>query len=144
MSFEIRGVEQLTDALNPLLERSRDPRGAMELIGVLGARAGRRNIDRQESPDGEPYKPTHRGGTILRDTGILYNGITHQVDGSHRVTIGAGAASSAYNATQQFGSADYDGVHGVAPRPFIGISDDDADEMVAEIADFLDGTRSAA
>lgn len=136
------GAEQLARALDPLIERAKNPEPALELVGVLGDRACRRNIDRQETPEGQPYEPTARGGTILRDTGILYNGITHQVEGPDGVTIGAGAASSPYNAYQQFGSADYDGVHGNPPRPFIGISDADADEMIEEVADFLDGSAA--
>lgn len=136
MKVTITGMEQLSDALRPLVERVQNPEPALEFIGILGERACRRNIDAQQSPEGEPYKPTRRGGTILRDKGTLYGGITHAVEG-RTVLIGAGAASSAYNAYQHFGSADYDGTHGNAPRPFIGISDSDADEMIEELADFV-------
>ena len=142
IAFTFTGTEKLSEALRPLISRLQDPSPALEVVGVLGERACRRNIDRQESPDGEPYKPTRRGGTILRDTGILYNGITHAVEG-RTVLIGAGAASSAYNAYQQFGSEDYDGESGNAPRPFIGINEDDADEIIEEVADFLVGESAA-
>lgn len=137
--FTFHGIDRLSDALTPLVERARNPRPAMEFVGVIGERACRRNIDRQEDPEGVPYKPTLRGGTILRDTGILYNGITHEVESDYRVLIGAGMASSAYNAVQHFGSEGYDGEHGIAPRGFIGISDADADEMIEEVADFMAG-----
>jgi phage gpG-like protein len=144
------GGEQLAEALAPLGERLADP-GVLQLIGTLGARACRRNIDRQASPEGEAYAPTERGGTILRDTGILYNGITFEVETGRSVLVGAGAASSAYNAYQHFGSELWnsgamwlDGKKagrrkGNPPRPFIGISPDDVDEIAEEVADFLVG-----
>lgn len=147
-SVRITGAEELATALEPFGDRLRDP-GARELIGVLGERGCRRNIDRQAAPDGERYAPTERGGTILRDTGILYNGITHQLDGENGVLIGAGMVSRAYNAYQQFGSELWESGatwakgkkkgqrKGNPPRPFIGLSDDDVDEIAEELADFL-------
>lgn len=137
--FKFSGMDQLTEALRPVLERVQNPEPILELVGVLGERACRRNIDRQESPEGEPYAPTHRGGTILRDTGILYNGITHVVE-VPSVLIGAGAVSAAYNAYQHFGSElwhETAGDAGNPPRPFIGISSADADEIIEEVADYL-------
>jgi phage gpG-like protein len=144
------GIDSLAKALNPLLARARDPRPGLDFVGQLGARAGRRNIDRQQSPEGVPYPKTARGGTILRDRNTLYGGITYAVT-TRGVTIGAGAASSAYNAYQHFGSELWqegkvwakgpkkDKRKGNPPRNFIGISQEDADEMIEEVADFFQG-----
>ncbi len=141
IGFSLKGTDELSRALQPIVDRIKHPQPVLRLVGILGERACRRNIDSSTSPEGEPYKPLKRRvGKPLRDKGTLYGGITSQVEG-RRVLIGAGAASSAYNAYQQFGSAGYDGQKGNPPRPFIGISDADADEMIEAVADFVEGQR---
>lgn len=139
LGFALKGTDKIATALKPLMDRVSHPEPVLRLIGVLGERACRRNIDRSQSPEGETYAPLKsRVGKPLRDKGTLYGGITSIVDGPRRVVIGAGAASSAYNAYQHFGSADYNGQKGNPPRPFIGISEDDADEMIEDVADFIE------
>lgn len=146
-AFEISGQEQLGWLARELGDRFKDPR-LKTLIGTLGARECQRNIDNQSSPDGEKYAPTRRGGTILRDRGTLYNGITFEVDAAG-VIIGAGATTSAYNAYQQFGSRQWnEGAtwskgrkkgqrKGNPARPFIGLSEAAVDLIAEEVADFI-------
>ena len=77
-------------------------RDALELARVLGPQYIRGNFRRQEGPRG-PWKKTIRGGRIFFDRqGRMEKGVTAETRGD-TVWIGAGEATSAYNAIHNFG-----------------------------------------
>lgn len=94
------------------------------------------NFKRQAGPDGQPWKPTHRGGQILRDSGRLLRSIDYRVESDSEVRIGTNVV---YARIHNFGGT-ISGKNGnllrfkigdrwvskqsveIPARPFIGIS----------------------
>jgi len=90
--------------LNAQLEKLRNPkktRPLMDRIGRILRTDVQMNFRGQHGPDGRPWKPTIRGGQILRDTGRLRNSIDYRVQGDDEVRIGTNLI---YARTHQFGA----------------------------------------
>ncbi len=92
------------------------------------------NID----PDGVPWIPSIRvieeGGSTLLKSGHLRDTITHQA-GPRSVQVGTNVV---YGAIHQLGGqAGRGGTVTLVPRPYLGVSEDDEDEMVAILASYI-------
>lgn len=85
-----------------------------------------------EAPDGRAWAPTSRGGSILRDKGILLASI-HAGGESDRETAQAGT-NVIYARIHQFGHDQ----KGIEARAFFGLSSQNLTDINDEVADFLD------
>ena len=68
-------------------------------IGQMVVTQTLERFDTQTSPEGKPWKPTQRGGNILRDTSTLYNSIHYKVFGNALIV----GTDEDYAVTHQFG-----------------------------------------
>ena len=95
-------------------------------------------FERQHGPDGAPWTPSLRAqtenGQTLTDSAHLRQSITWAVTGDG-VEIGT---NKVYAAIHQFGGQAGRGQSVTLPaRPFLGLSDDDRDEIAAIIEDYI-------
>ena len=139
------------------IAKLQDMRPLMTLIGQAMVERNRLRFDRQVSPDGERWAPTKRGGQILRKSGILFSSLLVGEVTNSSVEIGTNVP---YAAALHFGTKPYvikprlkkalfwpGADHpvsqvnhpGLTPRPFLGINDDDQQEMFSIIGRFLEG-----
>ncbi len=144
------------EALAKLALDPGDKRSLLDNIGSGVAESTRLRFIDQEAPDGTPWVPSlrakHQGGETLRDTGRLMNSITHAVSGdtvevgtnvpyAHPLHFGAtikptGGKFLHFRAWPGGPWARKSTV--ILPaRPFIGINDDDAQEIADVITAFL-------
>jgi phage virion morphogenesis protein len=90
--------------LNARLASLMTPEAKRDLMNRLGRvmrTQVQRSFDTGKDPDGNAWKPTIRGGQILRDTGRLRNSIDYQVHGDDEVHIGTNVI---YAPVHQFGA----------------------------------------
>ncbi|MBN9243388.1 MAG: phage virion morphogenesis protein [Mesorhizobium sp.] len=153
LTLDIRNTD---DALARLLEAASDLKPALKNIGVELERSTKERIAREESPDGSHFAPlnplyakTKKGPGILRgESGDLAN-IVWQLAGDDTVEVGTNAI---YGAIHQFGgvikarnaaalffsmggeSFTVDNVT-IPARPFLGLSKQDEEEVLAIVAD---------
>lgn len=142
-------------ALAKLALDSADKTSLLDEIGINLSENARLRFSDQVSPDGQPWKPSIRakvqGGETLRDTGRLMASITHAVGGDS-VEYGTNLE---YAPFLHFG-ADIKAVAKpyltfkipgggwarkknvtLAPRPFLGLSGEDEQQVVDIIGNFL-------
>jgi phage virion morphogenesis protein len=147
---------EIIAALQRLAAQTSDLRPALEEIGAHIEASTKLNFSGQHDPFGNAWpslsdvtlarrRKKGKGAQILRDTGRLMNSINHQVN-SNSVEIGPDEV--VYAAMQQFGAKQ--GAFGrnkrgapipwgdVPPRPFMGVSDDDQDEILAIITQHIE------
>jgi phage virion morphogenesis protein len=144
-------------ALDRLARAGRNPAPALKSIGEQLIESTRKRIERGgPGPAGERWAPNSPvtmalakargrkkfGPRPLIDSGILMDTIAKAVSGNTLV-VGSNRFAEDWPhgaAVFQFGSHRAGRGHKVTipPRPFIGISDDDARDIVATIYDFLD------
>lgn len=144
---------EIAALLTDVLARSADATPAMaEIAGVLEL-STRERFDTETAPDGTPWAPhseatrqmrLERGVRVAR---ILHGSTLNLRDEIHThwdsdsVDISTGQVSSAYAAMQQFGgtASPKSMIPGaeIPARPFLGISDDDADQIQEILRDFL-------
>lgn len=126
-----------------------NPRPLLAEIGSALEDSSRKRFVSQESPDGVSWAPLSeftlsrkKSGRILYESGDLHDSIKFEL-GADFVQIVAGPTE--YAATHQFGRADnrlFGGPLAPIPaRPFLGLSDDDQDEIMDAMSDFV---RNAA
>ena len=154
----------ITDALAKLSGAYQNLKPVMEGIGALLASSTEQRFMAGRGPDGQAWKPLsevtkkrRRKGPgsssnmdPLRDTGVLMNGITHNA-GRDWLEVGS---PEIYAAMQQFGAAqgafgrgNYKTRKGSFPipwgdvpgRPFLGLSDDDDDEIMRFLSKYMEG-----
>lgn len=144
-------------ALDRLARRMRDLTPVMDAIGSVLEEGVERRFDAQIAPDGTPWPPSIRArlvhGQTLTDTARLRRSITHEAS-RDRVEVGTNVV---YAAPHQFGATirpkkakalvfQIPGVGWVTAqevtipaRPFLGVDQADAAEIVGTIEDFLEG-----
>ena len=127
------GLERLRQALS-----GGDMSPVFDEIGSSIATSILDRFERQRGPDGEPWTPSLRAeqenGQTLTDSAHLRQSITWNATGDG-VEIGT---NKVYAAIHQFGGQ-AGRRHSVTlpPRPFLGLSDDDRDEIAAIIEDHI-------
>lgn len=135
---------------------------ALSGIGGLIENQARERIEvTKTAPDGEPWeawspeyaaqaagkskrrrafsnaKPSLFGGaSLLFRSGALGDSLAWQIESEDSLIVGTDLV---YGAVHQFGSRDYDGEAGTPPRPYLGISFEDAEA----ITDFVVGVAGA-
>jgi phage virion morphogenesis protein len=135
----------LLDALNNLQQASSNLRPALKAIGQTLKKSTQQRFSTLTGPDGERWAG-NKDSTIerkgrnqpLTDGGILGDTIDYQLFGND--SVGIGSPIEDYAAMQQFGGTkeEFTNLWGDIPaRPFLGVSDDDEDEILSIIQDHL-------
>lgn len=141
---------QISRALTELTERVGDLRTPLLDIGEYLQQATDQRFRQQVAPDGSPWAPLSpttlarkKGSRILRESGLLQDTLRHQVDGDE-LRFGT---DRPYGAVHQFGQSR--GASGknrrgspipwgdIPARPFLGLSREDEDEILAIVSDYL-------
>jgi len=147
---------EVREALSNLSGKVQNMKPMLTVIGQAMVERNRLRFDRQIGPDGERWAPTKRGGQILRKSGILFASLLVGEITYTSVEIGTNVP---YAAALHFGTKPYDikprlkkalfwpgashpvsMVHhpGLTPRPFLGISEGDTEEILSIIGKFLE------
>lgn len=156
-SIQFHGQEKITEWLNKVLKQAGDHSKLMHNIGSVLEHNTKQRINTGIGTDDKPWQKSWRakmqGGTTLRDTSRLYNSIKYTVlDGGKRVVVGTnvfyapvmhfGARITAKNGkylkfkSSMGGWAQIQSVI-IPPRPFLGMSVDDSQEVLFEIEEYL-------
>lgn len=144
VEISVNGIERVQQRM---LSLSRDNFSAMleEVGGLVESQVRRRISEQKTSPDGknwpawsDSYARTRHGNhSLLENEGDLLDSIQYVINGDE-LEVGSNVK---YAATHQFGDkrlafGKVDVV--IPPRPFLGLSDADMDEVVEVIDDFID------
>lgn len=156
-TIQFHGQEKITEWLNKVLKQAGDHSKLMHNIGSVLEHNTKQRINTGIGTDDKPWQKSWRaklqGGTSLRDTSRLYNSIKYTVlDGGKRVVVGTnvfyapvlhfGATIRAKTGkylkfkTTMGGWAQIQSVI-IPPRPFLGMSVDDSQEVLFEIEEYL-------
>lgn len=156
-SIQFHGQEKITEWLNKVLKQAGDHSKLMHNIGSVLEHNTKQRINTGIGTDDKPWQKSWRaklqGGTTLRDTSRLYNSIKYTVlDGGKRVVVGTNvfyAPVMHYGATIRAKTGKYlkfkTTMGGwaqiqsviIPPRPFLGMSVDDSQEVLFEIEEYL-------
>jgi len=143
---------QIQQALRRLQEAADDLTPALQDIGEYLASATRKRFAEGKGPNGAPWEPlsaktiARKGHAkpLIGETGLLRK-IRYQLEGPDTVVVGTGAE---YGATHQFGAKK--GRFGktrqgrpipwgdIPARPFLGVSDEDAQNILDILAEHLE------
>lgn len=156
-AIQFHGQEKITEWLNKVLKQAGDHSKLMHNIGSVLEHNTKQRINTGIGTDDKPWQKSWRaklqGGTTLRGTSRLYNSIKYTVlDGGKRVVVGTnvfyapvlhfGATIRAKTGkylkfkTAMGGWAQVQSVI-IPPRPFLGMSVDDSQEILFEIEEYL-------
>lgn len=155
--IQFHGQEKITQWLNRVLREAGDHSKLMHNIGSILEFNTKQRINTGIGTDDKPWQKSWRarmqGGTTLRDTSRLYNSIKYTVlDGGKRVIVGTNvfyAPVMHYGATIRAKTGKYlkfkTTMGGwaqiqsviIPPRPFLGMSVDDSQEVLFEIEEYL-------
>lgn len=156
-TIQFHGQEKITEWLNKVLRQAGDHGKLMHNIGSVLEHNTKQRINTGIGTDDKPWQKSWRaklqGGTTLRDTSRLYNSIKYTVlDGGKRVVLSTnvfyapvlhfGATIRAKTGkylkfkTTMGGWAQIQSVI-IPPRPFLGMSVDDSQEVLFEIEEYL-------
>lgn len=156
-TIQFHGQEKITEWLNRVLKQAGDHSKLMHNIGSVLEHNTKQRINTGIGTDDKPWQKSWRaklqGGTTLRDTSRLYNSIKYTVlDGGKRVVVGTNvfyAPVMHYGATIRAKTGKYlkfkTTMGGwaqiqsviIPPRPFLGMSVDDSQEVLFEIEEYL-------
>ena len=156
-TIQFHGQEKITEWLNKVLKQAGDHSKLMHNIGSILEHNTKQRINTGIGTDDKPWQKSWRakmqGGTTLRDTSRLYNSIKYTVlDGGKRVVVGTNvfyAPVMHYGATIRAKTGKYlkfkTTMGGwaqiqsviIPPRPFLGMSVDDSQEVLFEIEEYL-------
>ena len=156
-TIQFHGQEKITEWLNKVLKQAGDHSKLMHNIGSVLEHNTKQRINTGIGTDDKPWQKSWRaklqGGTTLRDTSRLYNSIKYTVlDGGKRVVVGTNvfyAPVMHYGATIRAKTGKYlkfkTTMGGwaqiqsviIPPRPFLGMSVDDSQEILFEIEEYL-------
>ena len=156
-TIQFHGQEKITEWLNKVLKQAGDHSSLMHNIGSVLEHNTKQRINTGIGTDDKPWQKSWRaklqGGTTLRDTSRLYNSIKYTVlDDGKRVVVSTnvfyapvlhfGATIRAKTGkylkfkTTMGGWAQIQSVI-IPPRPFLGMSVDDSQEVLFEIEEYL-------
>ena len=156
-TIQFHGQEKITEWLNKVLKQAGDHSKLMHNIGSILEHNTKQRINTGIGTDDKPWQKSWRaklqGGTTLRDTSRLYNSIKYTVlDGGKRVVVGTNvfyAPVMHYGATIRAKTGKYPKFKTtmggwaqiqsviIPPRPFLGMSVDDSQEVLFEIEEYL-------
>ena len=147
----------LDRALGKAVHRMGDTQDLMDSIGEALVSSTLKRFQDEKTPEGEKWHPSARaaasGGTTLSDTGRLQKSIEYAAT-SNRVMVGSNLP---YARIHQLGGTvrpkkgkflKFRGLDGedvfarevtIPARPYLGISDDDREEIMDTMTDFLEG-----
>lgn len=118
----------------------------LDTVGAVTESQTRERLSNEKSaPDGTPWqawspeyaRTRHSGQSLLENEGHLVDSITHEVSGDLSIT----GSNLIYAAIQNEGGAEV-GKPELVARPFLGISDDNRDELEAVLSDWISGLMS--
>lgn len=142
----IRNTGQITQRLQEVLNRTEDLRPLLLEIGEDLELSTKQRFSTLKDPDGFEWQANsalviERKGhdkPLTGKTGMLQHTITHQLRGSTGVEVGSPLA---YSVVQQFGGLSYWEQYQewwrVPARNFVGMSDDDARQILHLTEDYL-------
>ena len=145
MSFSVSfDGEKIIKALQKLQEKTGNLSPALREIGEVLKESTKQRFNDSTAPDGEKW-PENSAVTIERKgrnqplvgRGTLAEQITAQVIGNDTLEVGS---SMEYAAMQQFGGdkSEFPHLWGDIPaRPFLGISDQDENEILTILEEYL-------
>lgn len=156
-SIQFHGQEKITQWLNRVLKETKDSTELLHEIGSILESNTKERINSGIGVDDKPWQKSWRarvqGGTTLRDTSRLYNSIKYQVIGGKRVVVGTNVM---YAALMHFGGT-IKPKHGkfltfktptggwvrvksvtIKPRPYLGVSVDDSQDILFTIEEYLE------
>lgn len=147
----------LDRALGKAVHRMGDTQDLMDSIGEALVSSTLKRFQDEKTPEGEKWEPSARaaakGGKTLSNTGDLMKSIDKYATSS-KVMVGS---NKEYARIHQLGGTvrpkkgkflKFRGLDGedvfakevtIPARPYLGISDDDREEIVATMTDFLEG-----
>ena len=156
-SIQFHGQEKITQWLNRVLKETKDSTELLHEIGSILESNTKERINSGIGVDDKPWQKSWRarvqGGTTLRDTSRLYNSIKYQVIGGKRVVVGTNVM---YAALMHFGgtikpksgkflrfktpTGGWIRVKSVTikPRPYLGVSVDDSQDILFTIEEYLE------
>ncbi|OTG87214.1 phage virion morphogenesis protein [Acinetobacter sp. ANC 3832] len=156
-NVQFHGQEKITEWLNRALRELDDPTPLLNEIGSILEFNTKERINTGIGTDDKPWQKSWRarvrGGTTLRDTSRLYNSIKYQVVNGKRVVIGTNVM---YAALMHFGgmikpkngkfltfktpTGGWVRVKSVTikPRPYLGVSVDDSQDILFTIEEYLE------
>lgn len=142
----VRNTRQITQRIQDVLDKIADLRPLLLEIGEDLQESTKKRFDTLEDPDGFGWQENSelviaRKGHDIPLTGkthMLRNTITYQLRGDTGVAVGSPLA---YSVVQQFGGwsywEEYDEWWRVPPRPFIGLSEQDAQTILHLTEEYL-------
>lgn len=145
LRVDLRDVSRLSDRLARIGRASPDP--LLDAVGALLASSAKRRIrSEKRGPDGEPWRSwtpayaatRHAGQSLLLAGGGLDDSITHLVAG-HGVEVGSNLVYAAIHQLSGAGTSRPN----IPARPYLGVSDEDAQDIVALAEDWADGLLEA-
>lgn len=156
-SIQFHGQEKITQWLNRVLREAGDHSKLFHKIGSTLVSNTRARIDTGIGTNDKPWQKSWRakiqGGTTLRDTSRLYKSITYQIlDGGKRVVVGTNVEYAPYlhfgaivkakkgkflKFKSPLGGLMFIKGVTIPPRPFLGMSIDDSQEVLFEIEEYL-------
>lgn len=108
-----------------------------ELLTEIGASlltSTQRRFEDEQAPSGAPWDPIQRDGSILRDSGHLYQSLTY-VAGQSQVEVGTNVVYARIH--QMGGQAGRGRKLTITPRPFLGLDDADRRELMEIVNDYV-------
>jgi phage virion morphogenesis protein len=138
--------QPVADLLTRMLDQVQDLTPPMMEIAEYLHEKTRDRFDQQQAPDGTPWHPLaastkkakQRKGVpvdkILHGQTLNLRDTIYPFWGAQEAGVSTGPGTEAYAATQQFG----DDGRNIPARPFLGLSDEDEQEVIDILGDFLD------
>ncbi|MDH5185172.1 MAG: phage virion morphogenesis protein [Gammaproteobacteria bacterium] len=144
LRFDLSSVARLQERLTQLGNINRG-----ELLDAIGAevetQTHRRIRDEKTAPDGTPWEPwsknygrgRHGGHSLLMGEGDLDDSIQYLVNGDE---VETGSNIEDYAAIHQFGGTSdmAPGPASIPAREYLGLSDENIDDIAAIVDDFVD------
>lgn len=139
LKYDFRGLDTVQRRINRLTKSNR--RELLDVVGAIIESQTRKRIqDDKESAEGEAWQKWSdkyaakrpEGRTLLMNEDHLLDSITFLHEGSNSIKVGS---NMIYAATHQFG----DEARNIPARPYLGVSDDNEDDIIAAVDEFLDG-----
>lgn len=152
LQIDHKGLPELSAKFQRMLQNADNLEPAMDEIGFGLETSMQDRFENEHGPDGSPWEPTVRGGSILRQSGQLVSSLTHEASpdrveaGTNKIYAGThqdGAVIEAKNGKSlhfTIGGKSIFAKRVVIPaRPFAGINADDMSMMTAVLQDHLVG-----
>lgn len=145
IAFRVDAADSVTRSMVRYLKRVRDLSPVLEEIGASNLTETQHRFEQEQDPGGKPWEQLsettlqYRLGApprILRDQGNLYDSLTYKVVPHREVRVGTNLR---YARIHQLGGQAGRGRRVKIPaRPYLGLSEDGARELLAIVTDHLE------